>query len=148
MNWKAKSERNMSAATCLEFAGSHAKDSCIVLYTAALHCNHTQKPRTVCTCLCNSEQADTVQVATGHIDTASCEQCWVYRLLGTVLGKLLTQLCLCSPSSKTGTGSSPLKGCGGNCKPDRMAAYLRVYDSRHLQVDCQELGSALDHYAR
>ena len=23
-----------------------------------------------------------------------------------------------------------------------MAAYLRVYDSRHLQADCQEAGSA------
>ena len=33
----------------------------------------------------------------------------------TVLGKLFTPLCLCSPSSKI--GSSPLKGCGGNCRP-------------------------------
>jgi len=24
----------------------------------------------------------------------------------------------------------------------------RVYDSRHLQADCQELGSAPEHYAR
>ena len=29
-----------------------------------------------------------------------------------------------------------------------MAAYHRVYDSRHLQADCQELGSAPKHYAR
>ena len=29
-----------------------------------------------------------------------------------------------------------------------MAAYCRVYDSRHLQADCQELGSAPDPYAR
>ena len=28
-----------------------------------------------------------------------------------------------------------------------MAAYRRLYDSRHLQADCQELGSALE-YAR
>ena len=31
----------------------------------------------------------------------------------TVLGKLFTPIVLCSPSSKT--GSSPFKGCGGNC---------------------------------
>jgi len=31
----------------------------------------------------------------------------------TVMGKLITPLCLCSPISKA--GSSPLKGCGGNC---------------------------------
>jgi len=29
-----------------------------------------------------------------------------------------------------------------------MAAYRRVYDSRHLQVDCQEPGSAPEPYAR
>jgi len=29
-----------------------------------------------------------------------------------------------------------------------MAAYHRVYDSRHLQADCQELGSAPEPYAR
>ena len=29
-----------------------------------------------------------------------------------------------------------------------MAAYCRVYDSRHLQADCQEPGSALEPYAR
>jgi len=28
-----------------------------------------------------------------------------------------------------------------------MAAYRQVYDSRHLQADCQELGSALEPYA-
>ena len=27
-----------------------------------------------------------------------------------------------------------------------MAAYRRVYDSRHLQADCQELGSIGDCY--
>jgi len=29
-----------------------------------------------------------------------------------------------------------------------MAAYRRVYDARHLQADCQELGSAPEPYAR
>jgi len=29
-----------------------------------------------------------------------------------------------------------------------MASYRRVYDSRHLQADCQELGSAPEPYAR
>jgi len=29
-----------------------------------------------------------------------------------------------------------------------MAAYRRVYDSRHLQADCQEPGSASGPYAR
>jgi len=29
-----------------------------------------------------------------------------------------------------------------------MAAYRRVYDSRHLQADCQEPGSVLEPYAR
>jgi len=33
----------------------------------------------------------------------------------TVLGKLFTPSCLCSPSSEI--GSSPLKGCEGNCRP-------------------------------
>jgi len=30
---------------------------------------------------------------------------------------------------------------------ERMAAYRRVYDSRHLQADCQEPGSAPEPYA-
>jgi len=29
-----------------------------------------------------------------------------------------------------------------------MAAYRRVYDSRHLQADCQEPGLAPEPYAR
>ena len=29
-----------------------------------------------------------------------------------------------------------------------MAAYRRVYDSRHLQADCQEPGSVPEPYAR
>ena len=29
-----------------------------------------------------------------------------------------------------------------------MSAYLQVYDSHHLQADCQELGSAVEPYAR
>ena len=33
----------------------------------------------------------------------------------TVLGNWSHPSCLCSPSSKT--GSSPLKGCEGNCRP-------------------------------
>jgi len=28
-----------------------------------------------------------------------------------------------------------------------MAAYRRIYDSRHLQADCQEPGSALEPYS-
>ena len=65
----------------------------------------------------------------------------------TVLGKLFTPICLCSSSSKI--GSSPLEGCGGNCRPGKVtAAYRRVYDSCHLQADCQEPGSAPKPYAR
>ena len=55
--------------------------------------------------------------------------------------------CLCSPNSKI--GSSPLKGAG--VTPglrDVMAAYHWVYDSRHLQADCQEPGSAPEPCAR
>jgi len=65
----------------------------------------------------------------------------------TVLGKLFNPLCLCSPSSKI--GSSHLKGCGVNCVAWRkvVAAYRRVYDSRHLQADCQVPGSATEPYA-
>ena len=29
-----------------------------------------------------------------------------------------------------------------------MAAYRRIYESRHLQADCQEQGSAPEPYAR
>jgi len=29
-----------------------------------------------------------------------------------------------------------------------MAAYRRVYDSRHMRADCQEAGSAPEPYAR
>ena len=29
-----------------------------------------------------------------------------------------------------------------------MAAYRQVYDSRHMQADCKEQGSAPEHYAR
>jgi len=56
--------------------------------------------------------------------------------------------CFCSPSSKI--GSSPLKGCEGNCRPGGIkvtAAYCRVYDSRHLQAGCQEPWSAPEPYA-
>ena len=34
------------------------------------------------------------------------------------------------------------------CLRKVMAAYRRVYDSRHLQADCQEPGSAPEPYAR
>jgi len=70
----------------------------------------------------------------------------------TVLGKLSNcshTSCLCSPSSEI--GSSPLKGCEGNCMQawwKVMATYRRVYDSRHLQADCQRPGSAPEPYAR
>ena len=66
----------------------------------------------------------------------------------TVLGKLFTPIV--PLFTKQQTCSSPLKDCGGNCRPGEkvMAAYLRVYDSRHLQADCQEPGSAAEPYAR
>ena len=64
----------------------------------------------------------------------------------TALAHCSHPLCLCSPSSKI--GSSPLKGCKGNCRSgDVMAAYRQVYDSYHLQADCQEPGSAPEPYA-
>jgi len=55
-------------------------------------------------------------------------------------------LCLCSPSSEI--GSSPLKGCEVNRGPGRkvLVAYRRVCDSRHLQADCREPGSAPEPY--
>ena len=49
-------------------------------------------------------------------------------------------LCLFSPSSKIGTVAALFRKV--------MAAYRRVYDSRHLQADCQEPGSAREPYAR
>ena len=46
-------------------------------------------------------------------------------------------------------GSSPLNGCGGNCRLWRkvMAAYRRVYDLHDMQADCQELRSAPEPFA-
>jgi len=45
-----------------------------------------------------------------------------------------------------------LRAMGGNCRPGGnwkvMAAYSQVYDSRHLQADCQEQGSAPEPYTR
>jgi len=66
----------------------------------------------------------------------------------TVLGKLFTPIV--PLFTKQQNGSSPLKGCGGNCicRPGGKQAYRRVYDSRHLQADCQEPGSAPEPYAR
>ena len=53
----------------------------------------------------------------------------------TFLGKLFTPIVPLFTSSKI--GSSPLKAW-----QKVMAAYRRVYDSHHLQADCQEPGSA------
>ena len=53
--------------------------------------------------------------------------------------------CLCSPSSEI--DSNHLKGCEGNCRPGGKQ-WRRVYDSRHLQADCQESGSPPEPYAR
>ena len=67
----------------------------------------------------------------------------------TVLGKLFTPIVPLVTMQQN--GSSPLKDCGGNCRPawrKVMVAYRRVYDSHHLQADCQEPGSASEHYAR
>jgi len=66
----------------------------------------------------------------------------------TVLGKLFTPIVPLFKSSDI--GSSPLKGCEDNCGAWRkvMAPYRRVYDSRHLQADCQEPESALEPYSR
>ena len=69
----------------------------------------------------------------------------------TVLGKQNCShpTCLCSPSRKI--GSSPLKGCGGNCRPGGKWWQPTVgfmLTSRHLQADCQEPWSAPEPYAR
>ena len=45
--------------------------------------------------------------------------------------------------------AAPLKGCEGNCGPAESNGSLPLgYDSRHLQADCQEPGSAPEPYAR
>ena len=62
----------------------------------------------------------------------------------TVLGKLFTPSCLCSPSNEI--GSSPLKGCEGNWRKV-MAAYRQAYDSHQLQADCKEPESDREPYA-
>jgi len=63
-------------------------------------------------------------------------------------------------SDRSGSGSSKMwPGITDAGTPDRlpwqlrawrkvMTAYRRDYDSRHLQADCQEPGSALEPYAR
>jgi len=58
-----------------------------------------------------------------------------------VLGKLFTPIVPLSPSSKL--GSSPYD----DDDDEVMAAYRRVYDSRHMQADCKEPGSAPEPYA-
>ena len=45
-------------------------------------------------------------------------------------------------------GSSPLKGYELQAWRKVMAAYRRIYDTRHLQADCQEPESAPEPYAR
>jgi len=51
----------------------------------------------------------------------------------TVLGKLFTPIVPLFTKQKT--GSSPFKGCEGNCGWRKVkAAYHRVYDSHHLQA--------------
>jgi len=69
--------------------------------------------------------------------------------------KLVAALCLLlfvNLSALTGEIKISIKGCGGNCRPGGnwkvMTAYRRVYDSRHLQADCQEPESAPEPYAR
>ena len=68
----------------------------------------------------------------------------------TVLGKLFTPIVpLFSVHQAAKLVSSPLKGCEGNCSLAKvMAAYRRVYDSRHLQANCQEPWSAPEPYTR
>jgi len=68
-------------------------------------------------------------------------RCWV-----TVLGKLFTPTV--SLFTKQQNWQQP--GLQGLLQAWQkvMAAYRRVYDSRHLQADCQEPGLAPEPYAR
>jgi len=65
------------------------------------------------------------------------------RCRATVLGKLFTPIVPLFTKQRNWY-SSPLKGCEGYCG----TAYHRVYDSRHLQANCQEPGPAPKSYAR
>jgi len=57
------------------------------------------------------------------------------RCRATVLGKLFTPIVPLFTKQQNWY-SSPLKGREDNCRPG--GRYRRVYDSRHLQADCQE----------
>ena len=59
-----------------------------------------------------------------------------HRCLVTVLGKLFTPIV-------------PLTGCEGSCRPGgKYWQPAARFDSRHLQADCREPGSAREPYAR
>jgi len=63
----------------------------------------------------------------------------------TVLGKLLTPVVPLFMKLV----AAPLRVAGVTAAWQKVvAAYRRVYDSRHLQADCQEPGSAPEPYAR
>ena len=68
------------------------------------------------------------------------------RCQATVLGKLFKPIV--PLFTKQQNWQQPSRVAGGNCRTGGnwkvMAAYRRVYDSRHLLADCQELGSALE----
>ena len=66
----------------------------------------------------------------------------------TVLGKLFTPIV--PLFTKQQNWQQPSQGLRGQLRAWRkvMAAYRRVYDSRHPQADCQEPGSAPEPYAR
>jgi len=62
-----------------------------------------------------------------------------------VLGKLFTPIVPLFTNSVTG---SRVARVTAGLAESIMAAYRRVYDSRHLQADCKDLGSAPERYAR
>ena len=60
---------------------------------------------------------------------------------GGLVAELGHPSCLCSPSSKN--GSSPLKSSEVTAGlAESNGTYHWVYDSHHLQADCQKPGSA------
>ena len=63
----------------------------------------------------------------------------------TVIGKLLTPVVRCASVHQAAKLVAALLRVA---RRKVMAAYRRVYDSRHLQADCQEPGSAPEPYAR
>ena len=66
----------------------------------------------------------------------------------TVLGKLFTPVVpLFTQAAKLVAGLLRVAGVTQGCRKV-MAAHRRAYDSRHLQADCQEPGSAPETYAR